>query len=423
MTNITNLEKWVQKQNYTLIFFTRDDCNHCQRLEEELEKASEMINVGTPGSIGFPVARIKNYDLNRYPVLRLYVKGLYTEHSGEWEQKKLEAWTDIRALSYISDSDSEPTIRWIHESHNISVLVFNDQFKQELKWLKTLKHHVHFTYTTLPNARSLLNVGEETTLVMFTEKGLNRYDYDGEITYEKVFKFVEDHEEKYYQEFTQEAIETAFYEPKKPVLFIFDEKDYRDLAKTHQKEINTILVKQDQVTDRLLNYLGVKGIQRPLAVIYDQNHSQKKYRTQFSELSELRKFVNNFLNKKLEPYYKSQTPVKNENWEKQILTIVGEDLPKHDNIFIYFYSSWCKVCQQFTPIFEQLFQKYRGQKAFGMFDASENEVKDQFIKEVPMIRWYNSQTRQVVTFEGPLTLEAISEFIDKQGKKQVSDDL
>ena len=42
-------------------------------MEEELEKASEMINVGTPGSIGIPVARIKNYELNRYPVLRLYV--------------------------------------------------------------------------------------------------------------------------------------------------------------------------------------------------------------------------------------------------------------------------------------------------------------------------------------------------------------
>lgn len=54
-------------------------------MEEELEKASEMINVGTPGSIGIPVARIKNYELNRYPILRLYVKGLYTEHSGEWE--------------------------------------------------------------------------------------------------------------------------------------------------------------------------------------------------------------------------------------------------------------------------------------------------------------------------------------------------
>ena len=82
MTNITNLDKWVSKQNYTLIFFTRDDCNHCARVEEELEKASEMITVGSPGSIGIPVARIKNYELNRYPIIRLYVKGLFTEHNG-----------------------------------------------------------------------------------------------------------------------------------------------------------------------------------------------------------------------------------------------------------------------------------------------------------------------------------------------------
>ena len=104
----------------------------------------------------------------------------------------------MRANSYISDSNSEPTIRWIHESHNISVLIFIDTFKDELKWLKTLKHHIHFTYTTLPNARELLNLGEETTLIMFTEKGINRYEYDGELTYEKVFKFVEEHEQKYY---------------------------------------------------------------------------------------------------------------------------------------------------------------------------------------------------------------------------------
>lgn len=44
-----------------------------------------MINVGTPGSIGIPVAKIKNYDLNRFPIIRLYVKGLFTEFNGEWE--------------------------------------------------------------------------------------------------------------------------------------------------------------------------------------------------------------------------------------------------------------------------------------------------------------------------------------------------
>jgi protein disulfide-isomerase A1 len=90
MTNITNLDKWVENKNYTMVFFTRDDCNHCKRLDEELEKASEMINIGSPGSIPIPVARIKNYELNRYPILRIYVKGLFTEHSGEWESKKLE---------------------------------------------------------------------------------------------------------------------------------------------------------------------------------------------------------------------------------------------------------------------------------------------------------------------------------------------
>lgn len=33
---------------------------------------------------------------------------------------------DKRVLSYISDTDSEPSIRWIHESYNISVVAFDE---------------------------------------------------------------------------------------------------------------------------------------------------------------------------------------------------------------------------------------------------------------------------------------------------------
>lgn len=40
-----------------------------------------------------------------------------------------------------------------------------------MTWLKYLKNDIHFTYSTHVQARELLGVGSETTLVMFTEKG------------------------------------------------------------------------------------------------------------------------------------------------------------------------------------------------------------------------------------------------------------
>lgn len=33
---------------------------------------------------------------------------------------------------------------------------------------------------------------------MFTEKGINKYLYEGELDFEKVYKFISEHEEKYY---------------------------------------------------------------------------------------------------------------------------------------------------------------------------------------------------------------------------------
>jgi len=72
--------------------------------------------------------------------------------------------------------------------------------------LKYLKNDIHLTYSSHEKARELLGVGSETTLVMFTEKGLNKYEYDGEFNFEKVFKFVGSHERKFYQDFDEEAI-------------------------------------------------------------------------------------------------------------------------------------------------------------------------------------------------------------------------
>lgn len=236
ITNITNIDKWVAKNNYTFALFLAPDCHYCDRLYQALEKASEMISVGSPGSFGVPVVAVKNHTLDYSPVMRLYVQGLFCEVDAEWNQQALEQWMDRRALSYISDTDSEPSIRWIHESYNISVVAFNDSYKEELKLLKHLKYHVHFTYSTFAKARELLAVSEDTTLVMFTDRGYNKYTYEGEFVLEKVFKWVSDHERKYYQEFDEEAIQQVFYHRQKSVLFLFDTQDHKELAKQFQKE-------------------------------------------------------------------------------------------------------------------------------------------------------------------------------------------
>lgn len=125
-------------------------------------------------------------------------------------------------------------------------------------------------------------------------------------------------------------------------------------------------------TERLVNFLGVKGILQPLAVIYSK--SGKKYRVQYKERAELKQFIQSFLNDNLTPYFKSQTPAKGQNWEHQILELVGTEFPKHDDIFVFFYADWCKASSEAMPHFEELARKYRGKRAFGRFNVQDNEV-------------------------------------------------
>jgi len=49
-----------------------------------------MISVGSPGSIGVPVAQINDYPLDAYPIMRFYVNGVYTEVQTKWTQSALE---------------------------------------------------------------------------------------------------------------------------------------------------------------------------------------------------------------------------------------------------------------------------------------------------------------------------------------------
>lgn len=87
---ITNLDKWVSKNNLTLVLFTTPLCPRCSELVPELTAASEMISVGSPGSFGVPVAQINDYPLDAYPIMRFYVNGVYTEVQSKWTKAALE---------------------------------------------------------------------------------------------------------------------------------------------------------------------------------------------------------------------------------------------------------------------------------------------------------------------------------------------
>ncbi|KAM3139042.1 hypothetical protein pb186bvf_008853 [Paramecium bursaria] len=423
---ITNLEKWVSKQNYTFVLLTRDNCGYCDELEKELIEAEGMIKIGTPGSFGMPVVKIFNHTTGRFPSLRLYVKGEYAEYDGLWQKKEIESWVDNRVLSHVDQNDMEASIRWANEASVPSLVVFDVNVKQELKWIKMLRKSYQIQYTSLGNlAKQLLNVPEDVTAAFWTEKGLNTYYYEGEFDYNKVFQFIKKHERPYYQTLTETSYEQAFYDPDRPTLFLFDEKDNKEVAKTYQDQVQTIQVlKTSPQYDRLVNYLGIQGILHPLAVIHDQNTRNRKYRNQYKNQQELKQFLKDFQTNQLQSYLRTQSIFTDENWEKQILNVVTRDFPKGEEIFIYFYTQWCKQCQQINLLFEELFRRYKGQKAFGKINMEENDLEEQLpLTGVPHIRYYNQKLKKAVQYDGPYTIDALSQFVDSQGKRQGSDEL
>jgi len=137
--------------------------------------------------------------------------------------------------------------------------------------------------------------------------------------------------------------------------------------------------------------------------------------------SEMRQFVQDFLDEKLKQHLLSQDLP--EDWDKNpVKVLVASNFDevafdKEKDVLVEFYAPWCGHCKQLAPIYDQLAEKFADNSAVvvAKVDSTINEMEHTKINSFPTIKLYKKGDNKVVEYNGERTLEGLSKFLETDG--------
>lgn len=137
-------------------------------------------------------------------------------------------------------------------------------------------------------------------------------------------------------------------------------------------------------------------------------------------IERFRKFLDDFLHKRLTKLIKSQLIPRNN--DGAVYIAVGRTLEKLVNdpdkdVMIYLYAPWCTHCQKFNKIYEDFARKYKkyDDLTIAKIDVTTNDITLKLdIQGIPAVYFYPKADKlDIVKYKGPRTVVGLSEFINK----------
>lgn len=162
----------------------------------------------------------------------------------------------------------------------------------------------------------------------------------------------------------------------------------------------------------------------PAVVAKDKDGKKYALQEKFS-IDSLTKFVQSFLDGKLEPFMKSEDEPDNEG--AGVKVAVGKNfdslVTKSDkDVLIEFYAPWCGHCKSLAPTWEELGNKLKDEPGVDIvkLDATANDVPDLFtVHGFPTIYWFPKNTKTPVKYEGSRDLNDILAYVAKHATDEL----
>ena len=451
LINEENFGLAMHEYKYLLIlFYSRDDPN-CQDIIPEFEKTANLLKKenyasGKIDSDESPKI-IRHFNLEIFPSIVLIKKTVPTTYEGEKKADQIINWLKEKTKKEYKKISTNKELEEFKKEHDTSFVYFgkNEKIIDEINLAERKMDDIPMG---LVNNDALIKENAKSEdkkeyIVLFTKFDEGKY-YLYDFKYEKIIEF-------YNLYFTPKVIEFAaqtspiLFAKRFPSLIIFSlkrESHYEESKKALSQiwpKVNTKLKLfisdiEEGMSVRLAEYCGVKENQLPTTfILIPDSENPIKYRMEGKVTEEnLLQFVENWNNKKLKPFLKSENEPDPEENDGDVFVVVGKTYKKEvlDNdkdVVVYFYAPWCEHCKEFYPKYEKLARKLKKKNPHLLLtkvDSTENDIENFPINKYPTIKFYpgNAKNKQPIHFYNKQTIDDLLNLIKEKAYHKINDE-
>ncbi|CAG9321154.1 unnamed protein product [Blepharisma stoltei] len=438
-------EEVLSTNPYVFVEFYSPWCAHCRYFDPLYSKVSTLFSENTPQVI---ISKIdatvhleaaENYDISAYPTFKLFINKEPIDYTGPRSENGMINWIFKKINPPAWHLQSLDTVKAFLEDNKLAFVLFTTHGSAEEKIFeetaKTLEGS-YYAISTDPEAAKEYGVNIPQ-LVVFKHYDDGKAEYKGEFNESDLTEFIEKHQLPWVMRFEGKAIEYVFGK-ENPCLFLFrkeEDSQYDELLQHISKHVKgeifmTYADLWDSINIRLGNSIGVSPDSMPMAFIW---HSETKKYMLSGEITEetLLQFLQDYKKGILPIYYKSE-PVPEKDYDDNIKILVAstfEDIVYNSslNVLVQFHAPWCGHCRTLTPEFKKVAERFSGTEsiAVAMLDATKNEIPGHEITKFPTIKYFTTENKEGIEYNGSRDAESIIEFIKNNTptQKQMKHDL
>ncbi|XP_033749423.1 protein disulfide-isomerase A3-like [Pecten maximus] len=403
----SNFASNIVKHDIILVEFYAPWCGHCKNLAPHYEKAATTLkNDDTP----VPLAKVDcttstetcgKYGVSGYPTLKIFRGGEFSKdyEGGRDEAGILKTLRKEAGPSAMELTDIQAAEKYLGKPEYALVGFFKDTSDLSLfkKAADVLNSEVRFGFTTEQAVMDKYGYSDE--IVLLQPKHLNS-KFEGSVT-----KFEKKVSTENLRNFLginllglcgHRTQGNAASFSRRPLIVAYYDVDYVKNIKGTNYWRNRVMkvgkkiqdsgkdvyfaVSNVEEFDQELQEFGMKG--EGVQVNARDTRDKKFVMTEEFSMDTFEKFVNDFLEDKLEPYMKSEAvPADNSGPVKVLVAKNFDEIVTDDkDALLEFYAPWCGHCKSLEPKYNELGEKVKdiSDIVIAKMDATANDVPSQY---------------------------------------------
>ena len=431
----STFDKAIEKYEYLLVYFYAPWCIRCNKFHPEYEKAASVLRKENLflAKVDATVEKKldKRFQLTGFPVVKLFIKGKEIEYNKERKSLDLINWMRRKTTGPATQNlETNDDIDNFKKENDVVLIYYGDNKLDIEEYIKAARKNDEYQFGVVKSNDLINKYSKKGTIVLYKKYDEKKRELK-EIKEKNIEDFINKYSSPKLMKFDEKAANMIFDKNQSALILFADEKskkwaEYEQLMKKISDKLNyklKIIITdiKDVLSAKLSEKLTVKENNLPTIRIIDTTGQYiKKYKME-EDLNEknILKFVDNWENKKIKSYVKSEDIPKDNNGD--VFIIVGNTFEKEvinnkKDIMVLFYSPWCYHCKALLPKYEEVAKTLKDKNKnllLTKINAIENEIESIDDYGFPKIKFYpgNKKDKPPIDYNGDKSVEGIIKFI------------